>query len=58
MVSGRHHSKAVKLAATVLARLAGEQAVSDTPSCFRTVGPRNLERIQLLSSYMAREQSA
>jgi hypothetical protein len=29
MVSGRHHSKAVKLAATVLARLAGEQAASD-----------------------------
>lgn len=30
MVSGRHHSKAVKIAATVLARLAGEQAASDT----------------------------
>ena len=30
MVSGRHHSKAVKVAATVLARLAGEQAASDT----------------------------
>lgn len=29
-VSGRNHSKAVKLAATVLARLAGEQAASDT----------------------------
>lgn len=29
-MSGRHHSKAVKLAATVLARLAGEQAASDT----------------------------
>jgi hypothetical protein len=27
---GRHHCKAVKLAASVLARLAGEQAASDT----------------------------
>ena len=29
-MSGRHHSKAVKLGATVLARLAGEQAAAET----------------------------